>query len=184
LFLQYNHVLKYPLLAPVDILPLLKVCRSNSDRFLIIGKKLLSDTKPWKFLLLLIFSANWGNSVVVICISRSRNHFLTYREKNCRRGRLRPRHDNLEDVQGVHNKSLNSFILAFFLDEQLKSYSFINLSSEDLKILDQIPPLLEISTITIFVEIMQKSEPNLPPPIKFGVVAVPPAPSPQNKYIL
>jgi hypothetical protein len=93
---------------------------------------LLSDTKPWKFLLLLIFSANWGNSVVVICISRSRNHFLTYREKNCRRGRLRPRHDNLEAVKGVHNKSLNSFILAFFLDEQLKSYSFINISSEDL----------------------------------------------------
>jgi hypothetical protein len=32
-------------------------------------------------------------------MSRSRNHFLTYREKNCRRGRLRPRQDNLGDVK-------------------------------------------------------------------------------------
>jgi hypothetical protein len=45
---------------------------------------------------------------VVICISRSRNHSLTYPEKNCRRGHLRPRQHNLEDVkgfrgQGVHN---------------------------------------------------------------------------------
>jgi hypothetical protein len=31
-----------------------------------------------------------------ICISRPRNHSLTYREKNCRPGRLRPRLDNLE----------------------------------------------------------------------------------------
>jgi hypothetical protein len=45
---------------------------------------------------------------IVICISRPQNRSLTYREKNCRRGRLRPRQDNLEDVkgfrgQGVHN---------------------------------------------------------------------------------
>jgi hypothetical protein len=37
-----------------------------------------------------------------------RNHSLTYREKNCRRGRLRPRLHNLEDVkefryQAVHD---------------------------------------------------------------------------------
>jgi hypothetical protein len=31
------------------------------------------------------------HSVVVICISRPQNHSLTYREKNCRRGRLRRR---------------------------------------------------------------------------------------------
>jgi hypothetical protein len=33
--------------------------------------------------------------LIVICISRPRNHYLTYRKKNCRRGRLQPRHDNL-----------------------------------------------------------------------------------------
>jgi hypothetical protein len=45
---------------------------------------------------------------IVVCISRPRNRSLTYREKNCRRGRLRPRQHNFEDVkgfryQGVHN---------------------------------------------------------------------------------
>jgi hypothetical protein len=32
-----------------------------------------------------------SNHLIFICISRPRNHSLTYREKNCRRGRLRPR---------------------------------------------------------------------------------------------
>jgi hypothetical protein len=44
------------------------------------------------------------NSIVVICISRPRNHSLTYREKNCRRGHLRPRQDNLEDVKGLRGQ--------------------------------------------------------------------------------
>jgi hypothetical protein len=35
---------------------------------------------------------------IVICVSRPRNHSLTYREKNCRRGRLRPNQDNLEYI--------------------------------------------------------------------------------------
>jgi hypothetical protein len=30
---------------------------------------------------------------IVICITRLRSHSLTYREKNCRRGRLRPRQE-------------------------------------------------------------------------------------------
>jgi hypothetical protein len=38
---------------------------------------------------------------IVICISRLRNLCLTHREKNCRRGRLRPRHHNLEDVSDI-----------------------------------------------------------------------------------
>jgi hypothetical protein len=47
-------------------------------------------------------------SLIVIRISKPRNHSLTYRKKNCRRGRLRPSQDNLEGVerfrgQGVHN---------------------------------------------------------------------------------
>jgi hypothetical protein len=40
------------------------------------------------------------------CISRLRNRTLTNREKNCRRGSLRPRQDDLEDVKGL--RSLNN----------------------------------------------------------------------------
>jgi hypothetical protein len=35
---------------------------------------------------------------------RPRNHYLTYREKNCRRGRLRPRQHNLEDIKGFRGR--------------------------------------------------------------------------------
>jgi hypothetical protein len=38
---------------------------------------------------------------MVICISRPRNQSLTYREKNCRRGRLRPRQDNHVTLMAV-----------------------------------------------------------------------------------
>jgi hypothetical protein len=44
-------------------------------------------------------------TIIVICISRARNHSSTYREKNCRRGRLRPKQDNLKDVRVLHGKS-------------------------------------------------------------------------------
>jgi hypothetical protein len=54
---------------------------------------------------------HWKHDMsIVVCISRPRNYSLGFREKNCRRGRLRPRQDNLTDVkgfrgQGVHNIS-------------------------------------------------------------------------------
>jgi hypothetical protein len=48
--------------------------------------------------------------LIVICISRSRNHSLTYRENNCRRGRLRPRQDNLEDVKGFRGKGRQTVV--------------------------------------------------------------------------
>jgi hypothetical protein len=52
--------------------------------------------------------ASCHTALIVICVSRLRNRVLTYREKNCCRGRLRPRQHNLEDVtgfrrQGAHN---------------------------------------------------------------------------------
>jgi hypothetical protein len=38
--------------------------------------------------------------------------FLTYREKNCRRGRLRPRQDNLEDVKGIRGQGVYNIFCA------------------------------------------------------------------------
>jgi hypothetical protein len=54
---------------------------------------------------------------IVICISRQRNHSLTQREKNCRRGPLRPKQDSLEDVKEFiskkkHIKPFNGFFFS------------------------------------------------------------------------
>jgi hypothetical protein len=50
--------------------------------------------------------------IIVICISRPRSRFLTYREKNCRRGRLRPRQNNLEDVQEFRGQAVHNIFCA------------------------------------------------------------------------
>jgi hypothetical protein len=47
---------------------------------------------------------------IVICVSKPRNHSLTYREKNCRRGFLRPRHVNLEDGKGFRGQGVHNFL--------------------------------------------------------------------------
>jgi hypothetical protein len=41
-------------------------------------------------------------SLIVICILRPRNHSLTFREKNCRLGRKRPRQHNLKDENDIN----------------------------------------------------------------------------------
>jgi hypothetical protein len=46
-------------------------------------------------------------------MSRPRNHSLTYREKNCRRGHLRPRQDNLE---------LKDSAATFFVQLKIRNY--------------------------------------------------------------
>jgi hypothetical protein len=50
--------------------------------------------------------------MIVICISKPRNRSLTYREKNCRRGRLRPRQDNFEDVKGFRCQGVHKIFCA------------------------------------------------------------------------
>jgi hypothetical protein len=51
---------------------------------------------------------------IVICISiiEPRNHSLTWREKNRRRGRLRPRQYNLEDVKGLRGQGVHNIFCA------------------------------------------------------------------------
>jgi hypothetical protein len=52
------------------------------------------------------------NLILVICLSRLRNHTLTNREKNCRRGRLRPRQDNFEVVKGFRSQGVHNILYA------------------------------------------------------------------------
>jgi hypothetical protein len=51
------------------------------------------------------------STLIVICISRPRNHSLTYRKKNCHRGRSRPRQHNLEDVKDFAAKVYTTFFV-------------------------------------------------------------------------
>jgi hypothetical protein len=51
------------------------------------------------------------STLIVICISRRRNHSLTYRKKNCQRGRSRPRQHNLEDVKDFAAKVYTTFFV-------------------------------------------------------------------------
>jgi hypothetical protein len=63
---------------------------------------------------LIILSSHF--ETIVICISRPRNHSLTYREKNCRRG------INLENVKGFCSQGVptqnfmcnRKFVIAYY----------------------------------------------------------------------
>jgi hypothetical protein len=53
--------------------------------------------------------------VIVICISIPRNHYLAYGEKNCRRGRLRPR----QTISRMLNDFAAKVYTTFFVQSNL-----------------------------------------------------------------
>jgi hypothetical protein len=84
-------------LVPIENILTDFISKNNSFFVLLnnIKKKTIICNTTAIFLIIKIF---FVKPLIDICVLRPRNHSLTYREKNCRRGRLRPRLHNLDDV--------------------------------------------------------------------------------------